>query len=477
MSQRPVALFRRKRSNHDVRRLKARKKAVIPTSDQRILDAGTAALGGRWGRHAAAAVDKVQFFTLPRVLILLTTLAGVIAVATKQHCLLHGAGAPGVYLKGCYSDWTALYSARGLAAEPWAPFTTADFEYPVLMSVVASVTAWLVPEGLTGQGAVYWGINFAFAFILWVGIVLLTAKTAGWRPWDAAMVALAPGIILAGSINWDLWAVALLSAAMYFASRGKPIVTGVFIGLGTAMKLYPLFLLGAFLVLAVRKREWKRFATITGAAAAAWLLVNLPLMIGNWAAFIRFYEFSSERGPSWSSLWHIWNVIADANGLPSFGAELGGLLATGLFALSCLAIFLVAITTPQPPRLAQLMFLIVAAFVLFNKVYSPQFVVWMIPLFVLAAPRWKDFALWQFVEVLHFWAVWMMLARSFQQDWPEATKMDESVYVLAVLAHVAAVIWLIFRVLRDMYEPRFDPVLKYHASDPGLGFSQPVRLS
>ena len=53
------------------------------------------------------------------------------------------------------------------------------------------------------------------------------------------MVALAPGIVLAGFINWDMWAVALLALGMYFFSRNKLLLAGLFIGLGTATKLYP----------------------------------------------------------------------------------------------------------------------------------------------------------------------------------------------------------------------------------------------
>ena len=53
-----------------------------------------------------------------------------------------------------------------------------------------------------------------------------------------------------------------------------------------------------------------------------------------------------------------------------------------------------------------MVFLTVAAFAVTNKVYSPQFVVWLIPLAVLARPRWRDFLWWQAAEVIYFFAVW-----------------------------------------------------------------------
>ena len=54
------------------------------------------------------------------------------------------------------------------------------------------------------------------------------------------------------------------------------------------------------------------------------------------------------------------------------------------------------------PRLAQLGFLIVAGFLLVNKVYSPQYVLWLLPLAVLARPRWRDQIIWQAGEMFYF---------------------------------------------------------------------------
>jgi hypothetical protein len=85
------------------------------------------------------------------------------------------------------------------------------------------------------------------------------------------------------------------------------------------------------------------------------------------------------------------------------------MLATGLFLLLCVGIAVLGLAAPRRPRLVSLLFLIVAAFVLTNKVYSPQYSLWLVPLAVMARPRWRDFLIWQAGEVVYFAAIWWFL--------------------------------------------------------------------
>lgn len=399
----------------------------------------------------------------------LVALAAVVTVLQKTPCLLHGWGAPNVYYAGCYSDWAALYGGRGFAEDPWAPFRAdSTFEYPVLMSAAASLAAWItqvLPFPPALGTAAFWSVNLVFVVGLWAATAVLTVRTAGRRWSDGLMVAVAPGVILAGTINWDLWAVALLAWGMWTWSRGRPALAGVLFGLGAAMKLYPLLILGPLLILAVRSRRFGPFLTAAAGAVAAWLAVNLPLMLTNWDAWAVFFTFSSERGPGLSSVWHAWDVTAAQAGWPRVPEDSLSLLAYGAFAVCCLGVFVLGVTATATPRLAQLTFLVVAAFVLTNKVYSPQFVIWLIPLMALAVPRWREFWVWQVIEVLHFFAVWMYLAKGASGSMPQHS-MDDSVYVAAILAHMLAVLWLCGRVVWEMLHPAEDLVKRDHGGHP-----------
>lgn len=433
----------------------------VPSSSDGLVWRLREGLGGPMGRHTVPGRTAGSFWNPMRVLILLTTLSAVLAVLLKSPCRMNGWGAPNVYYAGCYSDWAALYSARGFAENPFAPFAEgASFEYPVLMSAVASLAA-VVAQALPGHdlnpSLAFWDVNFLATAVLWILTVVVTARTAGRRIWDVAMVAVAPGIILAGSINWDLWAVALLALGMWLFAGRRPLLAGIVFGLGAAMKLYPLLILGALLILAVRTLRFAPFLWALAGTVGAWLSVNLPLMLTNLEAWKVFFTFSGERGPGLSSLWHAWNVTMEQAGGPQIAAEQLSLLAYGAFFLCCCAIFLLGVLCRDRPRVAQLTFLIVAAFVLTNKVYSPQFVVWLIPLAALAVPNWRDVVIWQFVEVLHFWAIWMYLAKGASGSMVQHS-MDETFYVLAVLAHMLATAYLMARVVQQMLQPWRDPV-------------------
>ena len=129
------------------------------------------------------------------------------------------------------------------------------------------------------------------------------------RPWDAMLFAASPALVLTGLVNWDLLAVTAVAGALWAWSRGRPVLSGVLIGLGTATKLYPLFLLGALLVVCLRRGRMPAFAATTGAAALAWLAVNLPAMLTAFDQWKVFWTFNHERGADLGSVWLVWQQM------------------------------------------------------------------------------------------------------------------------------------------------------------------------
>lgn len=442
---------------------------VLPTKEDEVAAAGSELFGGPIGRRVLYATG---WWSPVRVIVLVALGMFALGMVQKFPCY-DGAwffGASSQYTHACYSDIPHLYQGRGFAdgLVPYFDRLPGDMEYleyPVLTGVFMEVASWFTPGSgsIQHQEKVYWMVNAGMLMVCTAVIAVCVARIHRRRPWDALLVALAPAFALTATINWDLLAVALTAAAMLMWSRGRALAFGVLLGLATAAKLYPVLLLGPLLILCWRAGKWREFATGLLGAAGAWLAVNLPVMLGAPEGWAKFYTFSQERGVDFGSFWLILSQRMDS----PLSTDTVNTLATVLMLLSCLGVAALGLTAPRRPRFAQLAFLVVAAFVLTNKVYSPQYVLWLVPLAALARPRWRDFLIWQACEVAYFLGIWMYLAYTTSGDAHKGLPTEG--YQLAIAVHLLGTLYLCAVVVRDILMPERDPVRRAGDDDPSGG--------
>ncbi len=449
-------------------------------------------VGGPTGRRSAGH----PWWTPVRVLLAVACVAWLMAMLQKAPCAADGwDGANTRYAQMCYSDLPYLYVGRGFA-ERRLPYTATenrypDLEYPVLIGYVAYGAAVVTqalhgwpdvgpratadPAAVGGLAGVdqerqdYFLVN---ALVLAPFLLLAAWFLAGahrGRPWDALGFVAAPSLVLAGLVNWDVLAVAAVAGAFWAWSRGRPVLSGVLIGLGTAAKLYPLFLLGALLVVCLRRRTLPDFARALGGAALAWLAVDLPALVTYPDGWSAFWRFNADRGPDLGSLW----LVAAQAGHAATPHTVN-LVSWVAFLAVCLGVLVLGLRTAYVPRIPQLALLILVGFLVVNKVYSPQYVLWLLPVAVLARPRWRDLLIWQAGEVLYFALVWMYLG-GFTAS--ATSGAPDPAYSWAILVRVAAELYLAAVVVRDMLHPWRDPVRLGLATTDGLNGDpmQPAR--
>ncbi|MET7909855.1 glycosyltransferase 87 family protein [Streptomyces avermitilis] len=441
---------------------------VRPTREDEVAAAGSELIGGPIGRRA---LFGTSWWTPVRVVALVAI--GMFALGMVQKLPCYDSawffGASSQYTHACYSDIPHLYQGRGFAdgLVPYFDKLPGDMdylEYPVLTGVFMEVASWLTPGSGTiqHQEQAYWMANAGMLMVCTAIIAVCTARHRR-RPWDGLLVALAPAFALTATINWDLLAVALLAAAMLMWSRGRALAFGVLLGLATAAKFYPFLVLGPLFLLCWRAGKWREFATALLGAVGAWLVVNLPVMFLAPEGWAKFYRFSHDRGVDFGSIFLVisqrWNIQITADAANTWAMVMMLAVCAGLAALT--------LTAPRRPRLAQLAFLIVAAFILTNKVYSPQYVLWLVPLAALARPRWRDFLIWQACEVAYFLGIWMYLAYTTSGDAHKGLPTEG--YQLAVVLHLVGTLYLCAVVVRDILMPERDVVRRAGDDDPSGG--------
>jgi uncharacterized membrane protein len=443
----------------------------VPSRSDGFVRTVSRRLGGPIGRYAAIGTS---WWNPARVVLLSATVCYLVAVLWRLPCRVSAPGqTPDTFKLMCYSDISLLYQARGLMAGnvPYLQSGGYDvLEYPPLtgwfLDLERRISALLGAQqglDLSDRAQVHSTLVFVDVNIVLLGaLFLLTVwaqlRTVPGRPWDAMMLAVSPCVAAAALINWDLLAVALTALACLLWSRRRPGWAGLLFGLGMAAKLYPALLLAPLLLLCLRSRRVRAYAVLLGAALVSWAVVNLPVIIWAPDAWLYFWRFNAQRGPDLGSIWYIASLagyqISDLN-----------LVSTIALGIACAGLAGLILLAPRRPRFGQVAFLVVLAFAMTNKVYSPQYVLWLVPLFVLARPRWRDWWVFSVGELIYFGAIWWHLGGELAPGGGS----EDRLYWLAVLIRLGTEACVAALVVRDVLHPDADPVRRNGADDPGGG--------
>ena len=477
--------------------------------DDPVVAGAVRGLGGSPGRHAR--LGSSRFWTPVRWLVLLTLLTSLVGFWQKSPCRAEPWVDNYQYTRACYTDVHALYFAERLH-EGATPYYEHPVEYPVVTGAVMGLAAGIV-EVFPAQERprrfydVTWALLTACALV----VVATTARLAGRRPWDAALFALAPALVLHGSTNWDLAAMALAGLGLLQWARRRPVAAGALLGVATAAKLYPALFLLPLGLLCLRAGRMRAFWRAAAALVAVPVLLSGPVyltapsfadvdgtqvrvaasplerlgsqglaaldphvvattddgrsVVGVNAVY-RFVELNRTRPADWDSLWF---ALQEARG----GATLDGLVPGGeapdrlnlgaamLLVVALAGVCVLALRAPRRPRLPQLLFLVVVAFLVTNKVWSPQFSLWLVPLLALARPRWRSFLVWQAAEaVLLLTRFWFFIGNADSGE-----GVSTPWFLTAVLVRDAVLLGIAALVVRDVLQPERDVVRRSGGDD------------
>lgn len=351
------------------------------------------------------------------------------------------------YRQLCYSDIVPLLATEQLAGgrlpflDPCVPIEGQNCdEYPVLTMYFMRVADWVAVDR---YGAWFW-VNAALLLGCAVVTVAATYLVAGRR---ALYIALAPTLLLSGLMNWDLLAVALTAAAIAAFAARRDGVAGALLGLGAASKLYPALLALPLVAERVRQRLPDRAVSLAWWTGGAWLAVNLPFMVAAPQGWLGFFRYNATRCPDFDSLWSIGFRVAGADVCAHTGG-VGALSAAAFVGTTTLVWMIKDRAQPGFPRWS-LGFPILVIFLLTNKVYSPQYSLWLLPWFALALPDLRAFVAFSVADV----AVFFTRFRWFLELSDPEEGLPRWLFETAVGARAAILVGCLVLWVRRRHEP------------------------
>ena len=121
---------------------------------------------------------------------------------------------------------------------------------------------------------------------------------------------------------------------------------------------------------------------------------------------------------------------------------------------------------PRRPRLPQVLFLLVVAFLVTNKVFSPQYTLWLMPLYALARPKWRAFLVWQVAEA---YLLFMRFMHFIYNDTNGTRGVARGWFVGAVTLRDLVLLVLAGLIVREILRPELDVVRATGLDDPAGG--------
>ncbi len=246
-------------------------------------------------------------------------------------------------------------------------------------------------------------------------------------------------LVLAGLVSVDLLGVMLASAALWAWGRSRVLMAGVLMGLAISARSYPLVLLVAIGLLAVRSGRVSAWRQLAVAALATWFAVSLPWLVMNADALLSVYRSWWRAGASYGSVWMVPTLMGRV--LPQ-GAATPLAILGWVAALAVGAFF--ALSLDRRPTVAEVSLVMLVIVLVTGKSVPVQAGLWLLPLIALIGMQWRDHLVWAAFEATYFVAVWLYIAGLSKPD----RGLPRGPYALLLVLRLAAMLFVVSQVWR-----------------------------
>jgi len=374
-----------------------------------------------------------------KALFALAVLAALLSFTKFSHCESTTWATPDQYIHACYSDLPSLFGERGMVDNKW-PYSsdTNAVEYPVITGVVMYATSFVAHSPIS-----YFNVNAFLLALLFIAVVLLVRKI---KPEFSYLIAVAPAMVASLYINWDLWAIVTMMAAIYWFDCKAYLYSAIALAVSISTKFLPVFLLLPILFILWRQNQIRELFKYAATTVVVWSAINLPFVLTTPTGWWRFYKLNMDRQADWGSMWLAFSQLG-------IGLTNLNYLALLLLLIGLVSFVILLFELKNTPTLASVAFIVLAIVMVASKVYSPQYVLWLTPLAVIAINNKKDlhaFWIWQAAETVYHVAIWQHLALFTGAHFG----LQQGGYATITLIRIAATIYLAATLVKRALEAR-----------------------
>jgi uncharacterized membrane protein len=241
-------------------------------------------------------------------------------------------------------------------------------------------------------------------------MVYSIARRLGKPPWKLLMVyticILAIGPISAQ--QYDLFPAIMVLFSLYYFWIGKHKLSWALLALGTMTKLFPAVIAPIYLIYYIRNHEYKNAYSGLITLGVICLVIVLPFLITGPDIIRNLAGFHAQRGIQLESTYSSFLLALDQLGLTSvkltfnFGswnvaspvADVLAKASTYLLGIFLLAAYWFIYSRMKPgksqfSRIGTYSLLVLGIVLITSKILSPQYLIWIVPLFPLVFNRWR----------------------------------------------------------------------------------------
>ncbi len=363
-------------------------------------------------------------------IVLLPVLAAMasVAIGAVPRVALAAGVLPDALRPFVWSDILHIWE-RGVR-EGALPYWNVAFEYPPMIGYL-----WAALETLAASAVVHlvlWALVQAAAAGM---VAFLLAREAG-RARALLFWSLSPQLLLYGSLNFDVLAIAALVGGIVLARRGRVVLSAAALAVGTAAKLFPAAIVPVVLMRGLVARDGRGVA---GAAVAFLFVLAAAFAPGAFAPFSTLGtlgRYTVGISPNIDSVWGLARAAVLATGWD----PLAWTVVVSLLGMAVMYLTVVLRAAGRSTDVVAPGALAVLTVLLWTRLFSPQYTLWVLPFFALARLSQRTFAVLTAADVAVFLTVYPLTLVRRSPDDPFQLALASGMAAAVVLRQVALIL-------------------------------------